>query len=372
MPDKDEVPGSSPARPTTHRRRSERCRQRAGHARCRPGPRWGRTPIPAGTSSDPSGSAPPGVRLGDDHPPWSRPQPKDASHASGAASSCCSLLPCPPRRRPRRALPTPAWPAWSLSGQARPPRPPPTPAARVRHRPLHGPTRLGQRRPRPGLRDRRRASTARQSPGPPPVPVVRVARPPRPGPQRHRLSMGGDGHVRTHGWTADGWTPDGWTADGRAPDRWTTSPGDRTPDGWTAGSRTPIPGWVDTACWTAATDAVAWLLAGSTTATTPDPLRPAGRCCGQMSSGRAPTRTAQPQGRWGHPRCYGWVWPPPRPSACRWYAAVQLAPWRTALLGSDGSSVERTAKLQPLCRGCRGGRCRRWPRVRLAGAGTCK
>jgi hypothetical protein len=77
--DKDEVPGSSPGRPTTHRRRSERCRQRAGSARCRLGPRWGRTPIPAGTSSGPSGAAHPAVGLGDDHPPWSRPQPRTAA-----------------------------------------------------------------------------------------------------------------------------------------------------------------------------------------------------------------------------------------------------------------------------------------------------
>jgi hypothetical protein len=53
------------------------------------------------------------------------PQPEDGSHAAAAATSR-SLLPCPPRSRPRRALRTPAWPAWSLSGQARPPRPAPT------------------------------------------------------------------------------------------------------------------------------------------------------------------------------------------------------------------------------------------------------
>ena len=73
----DEVPGSSPGRPTTtHHRNSERCRQRAGRARCQLGPRWGRTPIPAGTPSGPSGSAHPGGRLGDDHPPWSPTQPR--------------------------------------------------------------------------------------------------------------------------------------------------------------------------------------------------------------------------------------------------------------------------------------------------------
>jgi hypothetical protein len=131
----------------------------------------------------------------------------------GAATSRCSLLPCPPRSRPRRALRTPAWPAWSLSGHGRPPRPP----------------------PRPG------------GPGPPPTPDQRdlgsVARVPASatvdravdGPvaagaftrsgghgrpttstwsQRHRLSMGGDDASGRTGRTPDGWTPDGWTADG--------------------------------------------------------------------------------------------------------------------------------------------------------------
>jgi hypothetical protein len=36
--------------------------------------------------------------------------------------------------------------------------------------------------------------------------------------------------------------------------------------------------------------------------------------------------------------------------SCRWYAAVQLAPWRTAVLGLDGWRVERTATLHPLWR----------------------
>jgi hypothetical protein len=65
------------------------------------------------------------------------PSPRTAA-TRHAATSRCSLLPCPQRSRPRRALRTPAWPAWSLSGQARPPRPAPTPAARVRHRPPTG------------------------------------------------------------------------------------------------------------------------------------------------------------------------------------------------------------------------------------------
>jgi hypothetical protein len=98
-PDKDEVPGSGPGRPTTYHRRSQRCQPRARNARRQPGPRWGRTPIPAGTSPGPTGAAHPGVRPGDDPPPWSRPQPEDASHPSGAATSRCRLHPCPPRRR---------------------------------------------------------------------------------------------------------------------------------------------------------------------------------------------------------------------------------------------------------------------------------
>jgi hypothetical protein len=94
------------AGPPPHRRRSERCRQRAGRARCRLGPRWGRTPIPAGTSSGPSGAAHPGVRLGHDHPPWSRPQPEDGSHAA-CGHLARRLLPCPPRSSPRRRGPPP-------------------------------------------------------------------------------------------------------------------------------------------------------------------------------------------------------------------------------------------------------------------------
>jgi hypothetical protein len=179
--DKDEVGGSTPPRPTTHRRRSQRCRQRARSVRCRLGPRWGRTPIPAGTSSGPSGSAHPGVRLGDDHAPWSRTQPRTPAHAAGAATSRCSLLPCPPRSRPRRALRTPAWPAWALSGHARPLRPAPT------------------RQPGSATDLPLTNATSAASPTSPP-------------------EVGGDGRVRMDGWAADGWTLDGWTADGRPPD----------------------------------------------------------------------------------------------------------------------------------------------------------
>src|SRR5512133_1224449 len=118
-------------------------------------------------------------------------------------------------------------------------------------------------------------SPARRPPGSPPVPVVTVARPPRPGPDRHRLRW--RRRTRPDGWgqTPDGWTPDGWTAYGRPPDRLDDDP--RGPDTGRLDSRIPDAdtGGVDTACWTPATDAVAWLLAVSTTATTPDLAIPA-------------------------------------------------------------------------------------------------
>jgi hypothetical protein len=135
------------------------------------------------------------------------------------------------------------------------------------------------------------------------------------------------------------------TADRRT--LWTTTPGDRTPDGWTARSRTPETGWVDTACWTPATDAVAWLLAGSTTATTLELSLPAERSSGHTPSGRATTRTAPQQGLRGHPRCHRRVWPPPRPSAAG--STTPPSSWRLGALlssGDYGSSVERSAKLK--------------------------
>jgi hypothetical protein len=142
-------------------------------------------------------------------------QPEDDSHA---ASWRPGLLLRPRRSRQPRTLHTPAWPAWSLSGHARPP--PPTP---------------------PG-------------PGPPPIPRLTNARPqrqptgtltrcggegcpvastwsPTPPPE-----VGGDRRDRTDGGrtpggrTLDGWTAEGWTPDGRPA------------AGWTAGPRTTNPG----------------------------------------------------------------------------------------------------------------------------------
>jgi hypothetical protein len=269
----------------------------------------------------------------------------------------CSLLPCPPRR-PRDGLRTPAWPAWSLSGQAWPPRPAPNPAARVRHRPPSDQPDVGSVA-RPGLLDRRRAVDGSAATGAatgsgghgrpasstwPPTPPPehgRRTRPDRRG--RHQTAGHRTGGQQPAGHQTAGQQPSDRRTSGRRPS------GDRTPDGWTAG-----PGRRDRMgghrCWTPATDAVAWLLAGSTTATTPDLARPAGRCCGQTPSGRAPTRTAQRQHQPGplsgkdaggtHAARDG-----PghrRDVSCRWYAAVQLAPWRTAVLGR--LRVERRAR----------------------------
>jgi hypothetical protein len=186
-------------------------------------------------------------------------------------------------------------------------QPAPNPAARIRHRPpLTNATSAASpasRPPGPSIEP----STARQPQGPPPVPVVTVARPPRPGPQRHRLSMGGYGRVRTDG--ADTRRLDTGRVDSRRPDRRT--PGRRTqvtghqtgwtPDGWTAGSRTTTPdGWtpmLDTdrrpMPWRAS-----WQCRPP--ATTPDRWMPAGRSAVQSPSGRATTRTAQQQGLRGH------------------------------------------------------------------------
>jgi hypothetical protein len=357
MPDKDEVPGSSPGRPTTHRRRSQRCRHPAGSARCRLGPRWGRTPIPAGASSGPCGSAHPGVRLGDDHPPWSRPQPRTAARgmrppraaactraqraaARDGRSARRSGLPGRsagrrgrrgphPTRRPGSATDLPLTNATSAA----------SPASRLVDR--------RSSRRRPGSHRGRHRFRWSRSPG-----QLDLVPPPPPEHGRRRTRPDGGRHQtvgqRTVGQRTGGQRTGGQqTADRRT--RWTTTPGDRTPDGWTAGSRTPKPDGghrlLDTG------DRRRGVPAGGVDhATTPELSIPAGRSSGQTPSGRATTRTAQQQGRRGHPRWDGWVWPPPRQSAA---SGTPLSSWRLgALLSSDdyGQSVERAALGQVLWR----------------------
>jgi hypothetical protein len=74
-----------------------------------------------------------------------------------AATSRCSLHPCPPRSRPRRALRTSAWPAWSLSWSSAAAAARTHPGGPVRHRPPTGQRGFGSVARRPGLLDRRRA-----------------------------------------------------------------------------------------------------------------------------------------------------------------------------------------------------------------------
>jgi hypothetical protein len=122
LADKDEVPGSSPGRPTTHPRRSQCWRQRAGSARCLPGPRWGRTPTAAGTPTGPSGPAHPAVRLGGDHAPWSRTQPRTAA-TRRVRPPRRSLLPRPQRSRSYgRSARRPSLPGRSAGPAAAPAR----------------------------------------------------------------------------------------------------------------------------------------------------------------------------------------------------------------------------------------------------------
>jgi hypothetical protein len=260
------------------------------------------------------------------------------------------------------------------------PGPPPT---------SHRPTRRRQRRPRPGLRDRRRAVDGPAATGASTRPVVTVARPARPGPQRHRLSMGGYGRVRTDGQTPDGWTPHGWTADGWTLDGWTqpadrrtlrtTTPGDRTPDGWTAGSRTPNPdGWTPHAGHRRPTP---WLPAGSVDHG--DDARPlytgwtllradAVRVSNNQDRSAARTPRAPTLLRTGLATAATF--------SCRWYAAVQLAPRRTALLGrlrverkanGEASSIMQGSTVQRRRKQRFGTESGSWCGAPLAGQNVC-
>jgi hypothetical protein len=183
------------------------------------------------------------------------------SHAAGAATSRCSLL--PPTAPAAAAGAPPADPAWSLSGQAPPPAPYP---AQVRHR--HPTDQQATWAAPPASRPARpsteplhsaaahRDSTRSRGDGCPPH---------RPGPNataRH-------GRRRTRPNPRGGRQPAGrWTggplrAGPRTggqqttgpPDPQTTNPGERTPDGLDTGrlDRRILhddTGWVDTRCWT--------------------------------------------------------------------------------------------------------------------------
>jgi hypothetical protein len=215
------------------------------------------------------------------------------------------------------------WSSAAAAARTQPggPGPPPT---------SHWPTRLRQRRPRPGLLDRR---SSRRRPGQPrastrtcghgrPATATWSPTPPPEGEETDASGRTGADTGRLDTGRVDSRRPTAGPC-GRRPQvtghrtAGQPDPGRQYPDGWTPHG------------WTPATDAVASLLAGSTTATTPDLSLPAGRSSGPTSSGRAPTRTAQRQGLRGHPRCYGWVWPPPRPSAA---GGTPPSSWRLGAL----------------------------------------
>jgi hypothetical protein len=236
---------------------------------------------------------------------------------------------------------------------------------------LPRPTRRGQRRPRPaswtvhravdgpaatgastGSGGQGRPASSTWSPAPAPEHGRRRTRPDRRG--RHQTAGHQTGGQQTAGQQTGGQQTAGQQTGGqRTVDRrtrWTTIPGDRTPDGWTAGcldanTRMGGPrlldsddrrrGWpagrvdhggdaraLDTG-WTLLRADVVW--AGN-------------------NQDRSAARTPRA------PRCHRRA-SPRRDSSGRWYAAVQLAPRRTALLDHFGPSVERAAKLHPLWRG---------------------
>jgi hypothetical protein len=158
--------------------------QRAGSARCQPGPRWGRTPIPAGRPTGPSGPGHPGVRHHDYHSPWSPTSPRAAAtrplrppraaacsraHSAAVSDSAPHAgQPClvPQRSSAAAALtqPGPGPPPTPTDQRATPAASPASGPARPSTEPLHGVTPTG-------------TSTRSCGAGCPPH---------RPGPQRHR------------------------------------------------------------------------------------------------------------------------------------------------------------------------------------------
>src|SRR5215218_7131722 len=83
----------------------------------------------------PPGPAHPAVRLGDDHPPWSRTPAEDGSHAAGAATSRGNLAPVPTAPPPATGAPSAGlacrvaeWASTAAAARTQPggPGPPPT------------------------------------------------------------------------------------------------------------------------------------------------------------------------------------------------------------------------------------------------------
>jgi hypothetical protein len=197
-----------------------------GNARCEPGPRWGRTLIPAGKPIGPSGPVHAGRRRHDNHAEWSSTQPQDGNHAAGAATSSRAHRAAAGDGRSARRPGLPRRPASSpAAARTRPGPGPPSTApptmrdlggvARVRVCSAVDPSRSTTRRPQ-GTWTRSRGAGC----------LAASACPQTPPPDGDQTDASG----RT-GRTPDGWTPDG--PDTRRPDAGsrTTNPGDWTPDG---------------------------------------------------------------------------------------------------------------------------------------------
>jgi hypothetical protein len=306
-------------------------------------------------------------RRHDHHPPWSPPSPRTAATRTvrPARAGACSLPTAqPPATDAPHADRACLGAQWARAAAARPqpgPGPPPTPRLTT--------ARPRRRRPPPG-------SSA----------VDQAAR--QRGRHRDRDRCRGDGcpaastwsHRHRRRWEQTDATGqlDGWTATGRTPDGWTVRVGHRkaghrggqqpgwTPDGWTAAGRIAGPGrrtrvtghrtGRTPAGWTAGSRTTN-RLGGHRLPDTGDRRHGGGLACRPRRRRRTldvrwrlcradavwassnQDRAAAPTTRGITLLCTGLA--AAATVSCRWYAAVQLAPRRTAVLGR--LRVERRA-----------------------------
>jgi hypothetical protein len=314
--------------------------------------------------------ATPTGRRHDHHPPWSPPSPRTASTRPvwpARAEACSPATASPPATdAPHAGLACLVAQRTRAAAAARPqprPRSATDPPTDNRVTSAASPE---SRAPRPSTRppDGAAATAAPTrccgagSPGrldlvPTPPPEVG-------GDGRDRTDRGGQqtaGHRRggqQTGWTADGVDTGRVTAAGRIAGPGTMNPGDRTPDGRTPYGRTPV-GWTAGSRTTNRLGGHRMLdtgdrrhggvLAVSTTATTPDagcPLAapPGRRRLGEQQPGLL--SSTDDEG-------IMLLWTGLATAAtvnCRWYAAVQVAPRRTALVGK-GWVESRAARWWP-------------------------
>ena len=311
----------------------------------------GPPPIPAGQSavgSEPGMLAASLGRAGAAAPPrWQahRPCRGPSTRTSGSTTTthrgrapspgrqprggCGHLAPQPapaPTAQPQRqVLRTPAWPAWSLSGHTRPPPHPPgqapaTPLTNVRPRQRRRPKPAGPSTERLDGTAATGTSTASCGDGCPRGTSL-VPTPPS--------GVGGDGRVRTGGHQTAGHRTVGHrTVDTRGLDAGRV---DSRRAGQPDPGRPQMGGWTPHAGHRPATDAMAGVLAVSTTAT------PDAGCRLEALPGRCRLGEQQPQDSSAARSTRGTMLlrtglATAATVSCTWYAAVQLAPRRTALL----------------------------------------